>query len=102
MAFPVCAGRHNFRLKKGDRMTITLVNRAALHAGTAGQEPPVNKRTGTIMPHALSDLPDLDNHRIQTLRTLLQEDTYVINIRHLASKIMDFEVALDQAQNDPS
>ena len=53
------------------------------------------------MPHALSDLPDLDNHRIQTLRMLLQEDAYVINIRHLARKIMDFEVALDQAQNDP-
>jgi hypothetical protein len=53
------------------------------------------------MPHALSDLPDLDDHRIQTLRMLLQEDAYIINIRHLARKVMDFEIALDQAQNDP-
>ena len=36
VAFQDCAGRHNFRLKKHGRMTITLVNRAALHAGTAG------------------------------------------------------------------
>jgi ABC-type antimicrobial peptide transport system ATPase subunit len=53
------------------------------------------------MTHALSDLPDQYDHRIQTLRMLLQEDAYVINIRHLASKIMDFEIALNQAQNDP-
>jgi hypothetical protein len=53
------------------------------------------------MPYALSDSPDLDYHRIQTLRMLLQEDTYVINIWYLAKKIMDFEIALDQAQNDP-
>jgi hypothetical protein len=53
------------------------------------------------MSYALSDLPDLDYRRIQTLRMLLQEDTYVINICYLAKKVMDFEIALDQAQNDP-
>jgi len=53
------------------------------------------------MTHALSDLPDQYDHRVQTLRMLLREDAYVVNIRQLASKIMDFEIALDQAQNDP-
>jgi hypothetical protein len=55
----------------------------------------------TIMHQTLTDVADLDDQRIQTIRMLLHEDAYVINFRHLVSKVIDFEVALYEAQNDP-
>ena len=53
------------------------------------------------MHHALTEMADRDDQRIQTIRMLLNEDAYVINFRHLVSKVIDFEVALYEAQNDP-
>ena len=53
------------------------------------------------MHHTLPDLPELDDQRIQTIRMLLAEDAYVINIEHLVCKVIDFEVALGAAENDP-
>jgi hypothetical protein len=53
------------------------------------------------MHQALTDMSDLDDQRIKTIRMLLSEDAYVINFRHLVSKVIDFEVALYDAQNDP-
>lgn len=53
------------------------------------------------MQEALTDFADLNDQRIQTIRMLLKEDAYVINFRHLVSKVIDFEIALGEAQNDP-
>ena len=53
------------------------------------------------MHQALNESADLDDQRIQTIRMLLKEDAYVINFRHLVSKVIDFEIALGEAQNDP-
>ena len=59
------------------------------------------KGQDTIMHQTLTDMADLDDLRIQTIRMLLHEDAYVINFGHLVSKVIDFEVALYEAQNDP-
>ena len=53
------------------------------------------------MPQVLPDLPDLNDQRIKTIRMLLAEDAYVINFEHLVCKVIDFEVALGKAGNDP-
>jgi hypothetical protein len=53
------------------------------------------------MPQALSDLHDLNDQRIKTIRMLLAEDAYVINFEHLVCKVIDFEIALGEAKNDP-
>lgn len=38
--------------------------------------------------------PDVDGHRINIIRTKLDEDVYVVNSRQIADKIIDIEVAL--------
>jgi hypothetical protein len=53
------------------------------------------------MPQALPELHDLIDQRIKTIRMLLAEDAYVINFEHLVCKVVDFEIALDEAHNDP-
>ena len=53
------------------------------------------------MHQTLTDVADLDDQRIQTIRMLLHEDAYVINFRHLVSKVIDFVVALYASQHDP-
>lgn len=53
------------------------------------------------MPQALAELHDLNDQRIKTIRMLLAEDAYIINFEHLVGKVIDFEVALGEAGNDP-
>lgn len=43
---------------------------------------------------------DVDTHRIDTIRTLLDEDAYVVDIDNIAFKVIDIEIALFRAQND--
>ncbi len=38
--------------------------------------------------------PDVDGHRINIIRTMLDADAYVVNSRQIADKIIDIEVAL--------
>ena len=53
------------------------------------------------MPQALPDLHDPNDQRIKTIRMLLEEDAYVINFEHLVCNVIDFEIALGAADNDP-
>jgi anti-sigma28 factor (negative regulator of flagellin synthesis) len=38
--------------------------------------------------------PDIDDDRINVIRTRLDEDAYVVNSRQIADKIIDIELAL--------
>ena len=54
------------------------------------------------MHQLLPDLTESDDRRIATIRLLIAEDAYVINLEQLVGKVIDFEIALSEAQNDPS
>jgi hypothetical protein len=83
-------------------MTITLLNQTALLSGLFVWNDPTNQKgMDTIMPQALPDLHDPNDQRIKTIRMLLEEDAYVINFEHLVCKVIDFEIALGAADNDP-
>jgi len=38
--------------------------------------------------------PDIDDQRINIIRTQLDEDAYIVNSRQIADKIIDIELAL--------
>jgi anti-sigma28 factor (negative regulator of flagellin synthesis) len=46
------------------------------------------------MLNKLPKFPDIDDHRINMIRTQLDEDVYVVNSRQIADKIIDIELAL--------
>jgi anti-sigma28 factor (negative regulator of flagellin synthesis) len=46
------------------------------------------------MLNKLPKFPDIDIHRISIIRTQLDEDSYFVNSRQIAQKIIDFELAL--------
>jgi anti-sigma28 factor (negative regulator of flagellin synthesis) len=46
------------------------------------------------MFNKLPQSPDIDNHRINIIRTQLDEDAYIVNSRQIADKIIDIELAL--------
>ena len=45
--------------------------------------------------------PDIDDHRINIIRTQLDEDAYVVNSRQIADKIIDIELALSIPKHHP-
>jgi anti-sigma28 factor (negative regulator of flagellin synthesis) len=53
------------------------------------------------MFNKLPQSPDIDNHRINIIRTQLDEDAYVVNSRQIADKIIDIELALSIRKNRP-
>lgn len=44
----------------------------------------------------LIDNPEIDNNRINKIRTLLYEDAYVVNIQQIVNKVIDIEAALSK------
>ena len=58
-------------------------------------------RTGHIMLHHSSEYLEVDTHRISTLRTQLDENSYIVNSRQIADKIIDFELALSERNKSP-
>jgi len=53
------------------------------------------------MFNKLPKSPDIDDHRINIIRTQLDEDAYVVNSRQIADKIIDIELALSIPKNRP-
>jgi anti-sigma28 factor (negative regulator of flagellin synthesis) len=53
------------------------------------------------MFNKLPQSPDIDDHRINIIRTQLDEDAYVVNSRQIADKIIDIELALSIPKNRP-
>ena len=43
--------------------------------------------------------PDIDDHRINLIRSQVDEDAYVVNSRQIADKIIDIELALSIPEN---
>ena len=54
------------------------------------------------MLEKLHNFPDIDDHRINIIRTQLDEDVYVVNSRQIADKIIDIELALTKPGARPS
>lgn len=52
------------------------------------------KQPGHNMLKKLPIPLDVDGHRINIIRTKLDEDAYVVNSRQIADKIIDIEIAL--------
>ena len=46
------------------------------------------------MPNTSRSFPDIDDHRVNVIRSQLDEDVYVVNTRQIADKIIDIELAL--------
>jgi len=46
--------------------------------------------------------PDIDDQRVNVIRTQLDEDAYVVNTRQIADKIIDIELALTNPAKLPS
>ena len=42
--------------------------------------------------------PEVDNQRVDTIRSKLDEDSYIVNSRQIADKIIDIEIALSRPQ----
>jgi anti-sigma28 factor (negative regulator of flagellin synthesis) len=53
------------------------------------------------MLNKLPKSPDIDDHRINIIRTQLDEDVYIVNSRQIADKIIDIELALSKPKNRP-
>jgi anti-sigma28 factor (negative regulator of flagellin synthesis) len=53
------------------------------------------------MLNKLHKSPDIDDHRINIIRTQLEEDAYIVNSRQIADKIIDIELALSIPKNRP-
>ena len=53
------------------------------------------------MLHHSSEYLEVDTHRISTLRTQLDENSYIVNSRQIADKIIDFELALSERNKSP-
>jgi anti-sigma28 factor (negative regulator of flagellin synthesis) len=53
------------------------------------------------MLNKLPKSPDIDNQRINIIRTQLDEDAYIVNSRHIADKFIDIELALSKLKNLP-
>jgi anti-sigma28 factor (negative regulator of flagellin synthesis) len=53
------------------------------------------------MLNKLPKSPDIDDHRINIIRTQLDEDAYVVNSRQIADKIIDIELALSKPKFRP-
>jgi anti-sigma28 factor (negative regulator of flagellin synthesis) len=53
------------------------------------------------MLNKLPKFPDIDDHRINIIRTQVDEDAYVVNSRQIADKIIDIELALSKPKNRP-
>jgi anti-sigma28 factor (negative regulator of flagellin synthesis) len=53
------------------------------------------------MLNKLPKSPDIDDHRINIIRTQLDEDVYIVNSRQIADKIIDIELALSIPKNRP-
>ena len=52
----------------------------------------------------LNKLPmslDIDDNRINLIRTQLDEDAYIVNSRQIADRIIDIELALSKPVNRP-
>jgi anti-sigma28 factor (negative regulator of flagellin synthesis) len=43
-----------------------------------------------------SEYLEVDTHRISTLRSQLDENSYIVNSRQIADKIIDIELALSE------
>ena len=43
-----------------------------------------------------SDYLEIDTYRISSLRTQLDENSYIVNSRQIADKIIDIELALSE------
>jgi anti-sigma28 factor (negative regulator of flagellin synthesis) len=46
------------------------------------------------MHNAFRNPLDIDKHRISSIRVQLNENSYVVNTRQIADKIIDIEIAL--------
>lgn len=55
-----------------------------------------------MMPDQIPAVPDIDMHRIQSLRTRIAEEVYIVNFRLIADKIIDLENALFHQRQCPS
>ena len=53
------------------------------------------------MLNKLPKSPDIDDHRINIIRTQLDEDAYIVNSRQIADKIIDIELALSKPKKRP-
>ena len=53
------------------------------------------------MLNKLRKSSDIDDHRINIIRTQLDEDAYIVNSRQIADKIIDIELALSIPKNRP-
>jgi anti-sigma28 factor (negative regulator of flagellin synthesis) len=53
------------------------------------------------MLNKLPKSPDIDDHRINIIRTQLDDDAYIVNSRQIADKIIDIELALSQPKKRP-
>jgi anti-sigma28 factor (negative regulator of flagellin synthesis) len=53
------------------------------------------------MLYKLPKSPDIDDHRINSIRTQLDEDAYIVNSRQIADKIIDIELALSKSKYRP-
>jgi anti-sigma28 factor (negative regulator of flagellin synthesis) len=53
------------------------------------------------MLNKLHKSPEIDDHRINIIRTQLDEDAYIVNSRQIADKIIDIELALSIPKNRP-
>jgi anti-sigma28 factor (negative regulator of flagellin synthesis) len=51
------------------------------------------------MQNHFSNTHDDYIHRIQTIRIRLDEDSYIVNTRQIADKVIDIEIALSESQH---
>lgn len=53
------------------------------------------------MRKKLLTFPDIDDYRINVIRTRLDDDVYIVNTRQIADKIIDIELALTRLGRRP-
>ena len=53
------------------------------------------------MLNKLPTSPVIDDQRISSIRTQLDEDAYIVNSRQIADKIIDIELALSKSTYRP-
>ena len=54
------------------------------------------------MLNLLTEIPEIDNNRINKIRSLLNEDAYIVNIPQIVTKVIDLEAALSRPKHNPS
>lgn len=98
---PLCARCLKSRLNSPCPRTIVLLVQATCLSSTRTVEQQCMD-CRSMMQNQRPVLPDIDTHRVQSLRNLIAEEVYIINSRQIADKIIDLENALFHPQQRPA